>query len=212
MTFNELKDRGEELLLELIANAHQESFGLEFKQKEDPRTSNLSKNDRRNLGAALSASSNADGGVIIFGVGTKKDEGIDVAVEALPIADIGRFEASITSLIGEYLRPENPSIATLAIPSTNENGAGYLAIQIGKSEMRPHMSMAPDHQKYFRRGVDSTRAMDHSEIRDMMMAPREARLSVSLESEGFRVETQLSHQVIDAARQMAARKISARLS
>ncbi|GAB4226037.1 MAG: hypothetical protein Tsb0032_32270 [Kiloniellaceae bacterium] len=185
MIFEDLKARGEAALHELIASSHQEGFGLEFKRKENSETWKLSKQDKRNLGAALSAFSNADGGLVIFGIETKKEDGADVAAKAVPISEISRFKGSVDALIGEYLRPENSNIETFSISSADKQGAGFLAILIGKSEARPHMSMAPDHQKYFRRGVDATRVMDHSEIRDMLLAPREAELGVSWSVDGY---------------------------
>ncbi|WP_193370173.1 AlbA family DNA-binding domain-containing protein [Pelagibius marinus] len=179
MIFDRLKENGEVALQELISESFEEGLGLEFKCKDDPSKPELSKNDRKNLGAVLSGFSNADGGTVVFGIETTKVDGIDVAAGVTPISKIDRFRALVDALIGEILRPENPDIETLAIPAAAGSDSGFLAIRIGKSESRPHMSLAPDHQKYFRRGVDSTRAMDHSQVRDMMLAPKQAQLDVS---------------------------------
>ncbi len=169
-----LLEGGEAALRNLIGRA--ESFELEFKTKENPNNHILSKNDKRNLGKALSGFSNADGGVVVFGIETKRKEHQDSAHELRPIEGITRFKSEVDGRLGELLRPANPSIATYAVPCADNPDRGYLLIDIGRSEFRPHMSMAPDHQKYFRRSVEGTLIMDHSLIRDLMMAPKEARI------------------------------------
>ena len=172
---NRIRAAGEVALKELVGQP--ESFRLEFKSKSDASTPTLSKEDRRNLGAALSGFSNAEGGILIFGIRTRKVGGEDIAQELSPIGNIGSLQNEVDSLLGEYLRPPNPNIDTFAIPSSNNPGNGYLAVFIGRSDNRPHMSMAPGHQKYFRRSVQGTVIMDHGWIRDMMLASREAKLA-----------------------------------
>lgn len=185
MIFEDLKARGSAAISEIVENRLSESMGLEFKRKEKPGDFRLSKLDRRMLGKALSAFSNADGGVLLIGIRTENEDGVDVAISTEPIAEVDRFKNAIDALVGEILRPENPDIETLSVGGIGEDGSGCVAIRIGKSDLRPHMSMAPDHQKYFRRSIDFTRPMDHTEVRDMILAPREARLSVSLATGGF---------------------------
>jgi|GEM_PF-2943913 len=167
-----LRTNGDAALGDLIGLP--ETFQLEFKVKSDASTSSLSKDDKRNLGKALSGFSNADGGILIFGVRTDKVGGEDIATELVPIANVRAFQNEVNSLLGEYLRPANPNIETFAIPSSGDAKLGYLALFIGRSDNRPHMSMAPDHQKYFRRSIQGTIPMDHSLVRDQMLASRDA--------------------------------------
>lgn len=47
-----------------------------------------------------------------------------------------------------------------------------------RSDNRPHMSVTE--RRYFRRGSDGTRVLDHGEIRELMFANREARLEINL--------------------------------
>ena len=170
----ELLDGGEAALEKLIGQT--ETFELEFKTKEQASNHKLSKIDKKNLGKTLSGFSNADGGVVIFGIETEQRDHQDVARKLRPIADIQRFKSEVDGRFGELLRPANPSIESHTIPCATGSNSGYLLIDIGESEFRPHMSMAPDHQKYFRRSVEGTLIMDHSLIRDLMMAPREAHI------------------------------------
>ncbi len=108
-----LLEDGEAGLTNLIGRA--ESIELEFKTKEHPDSQILSKTDKRNLGKALSGFSNADGGVVVFGIETKRKAHQDRAHELRPIADIARFKSEVDGRLGELLRPANPSIATYAV-------------------------------------------------------------------------------------------------
>jgi hypothetical protein len=49
---------------------------------------------------------------------------------------------------------------------------------VPRSDNRPHMSVTE--RRYFRRGSDGTRVLDHGEIRELMFANREARLEINL--------------------------------
>ena len=60
---------GEAALEKLIGQP--ESFELEFKTKEDDRSPSLSKGDKQKIGKELSGFSNADGGVLIYGIATR---------------------------------------------------------------------------------------------------------------------------------------------
>ena len=177
--------RGETAIKELVGRS--ENLNLEFKTKEHPESFTLSKFDKRNIGAALSAFSNADGGVLIYGVKTRRQDQIDVASELCPIAEIARFKSEVHGRLDELIRPANPDVSTHIIQCSEDPDRGYLLVVIGKSDNRPHMSMAPDHAKYFRRSFDRSLVMDHGLIRDLIMAPKEAILTPA-----FRLDSQSS--------------------
>jgi hypothetical protein len=173
-----LIDRGEAAIDELLGQQVPEGQQLEFKQKRNPERPDLSIDDKKGLGESLSALSNAVGGVILFGiVGERGEDGLDYAKEAKPLVHPDAFAAKILSLIPEYLSPPNPDIDVRMIPLSGARGGGVVAVRVGASDGRPHMSLAPDHRKYFLRVQASNQTMVDFQIRDMLRvntAPRVA--------------------------------------
>jgi len=68
----DIQTRGYAALRDLLGNA-EESQSLEFKTKADPTSGKFGKDDKENLGKSLSGLSNAVGGLLIWGIDTKKD-------------------------------------------------------------------------------------------------------------------------------------------
>jgi hypothetical protein len=100
--YEQLVAGGEPAIEQLSAERRQENVSLEFKTKANPGTGEPNKDDRRNLGIALSAFSNSMGGLIVWGVRAEKDDdGVDCASELQPIANIERFKADVTRLISQ---------------------------------------------------------------------------------------------------------------
>lgn len=52
----------------IIDEQQEEYLFLDFKLKTDPRSPNLSKDDKKNYAKALSGFSNTSGGIIIWGI------------------------------------------------------------------------------------------------------------------------------------------------
>jgi len=72
-------------------------------------TGELNREDRENLGVALSAFSNSRGGLIVWGVTARKDDdGVDCATALQPIANIDRFKADVTRLVSQAIRNPSP--------------------------------------------------------------------------------------------------------
>jgi hypothetical protein len=88
-----------------------------------------------------------------------------------PIPNCSRLRGRVTSAIPELLSPQHSGITVDAINDDKDPSAGYLIIYVPRSDFRPHMSMSE--HRYFRRGSDGTRKLEHSEIRDLMLATRE---------------------------------------
>jgi predicted HTH transcriptional regulator len=84
---------------QLIAEAQSESLHLEFKTLSDPSGARITKDDRRMIAKALCGFSNADGGVLILGIETKKVDGLDVATNLAPIENASRFASLLTAAL-----------------------------------------------------------------------------------------------------------------
>jgi Putative DNA-binding domain len=164
--YEQLVAGGEPAIEQLRAERRQENVSLEFKTKANSGTGEPNRDDRRNLGIALSAFSNSMGGLIVWGVRAEKNaDNVDCAIELQPIGEIERFKADVTRLLSQALMPRHEGIFVEAIPAGNPQGAGYLAIYVERSERRPHRCEFVERQ-YFKRTGDSSVAMEHYDIED----------------------------------------------
>jgi predicted HTH transcriptional regulator len=82
---------------------------LEFKRKSNPDRPDLNADDRKNLGESLSAFSNAEDGVVLWGIMDERGaDGLDYAKEPQPLVDPQLIAGKFASLVAEYLSPPNP--------------------------------------------------------------------------------------------------------
>jgi hypothetical protein len=177
--FDWITREGEVAILSLCEENRQENLTLEFKTKDPLKDGELTRTDKKNLGAALSGFSNSVGGLLIWGVDARPgEEGIDCAQDMVPIRSIGKFASDVSGLVTDYLMPPNEAIRVHDVPSDRSEGGGYLMVLVEPSELRPHMSMAPDHHRYYRRSGDRFLPMEHYEIQDMFNRIAPVRLEV----------------------------------
>ena len=170
---------GEQAIQDLCTNRQMEGQQLEFKTKKISKNSGLHGDDKKNLGKSLSAFSNAIGGVLIWGVATSS--GADDEAQAdqpVPISDIAAFARKVESLVSVYLSPPNMDVEVLPIASSAANADGYLAMRIGTSDHRPHMSLAQGHNTYFLRVGGMSLPMADFQVRDMLRINSTPQLSL----------------------------------
>lgn len=172
-----LLDGGVSAFEQLVREQQEEGLYLEFKTLVGTSAGSLTKEDRRLVAKAICGLSNAEGGLLITGIATKKVDGLDTACALQPLADVAALRNRLASAIPEMLNPVPSAIAVDAIPA-DQAGSGFLIVQVPRSPAAPHMSI-PHHQ-YFRRRADSTTVMEHGEVRDQMFAAREADLDLLL--------------------------------
>jgi hypothetical protein len=168
--FEQLKAEGESALEDLCMRNVEEGLHLEFKSKHDPTTSELADSDRKNWGKCLSAFSNAEGGVVVWGIRTGKGAESDFAQDLVAINDPEKFAARLRQLAGEYISPPNDHVEIVPITSEKFAGHGYVVVRIPASTRRPHMSRAREEQRYYRRSLGRTNLMEHYEVVDMLRA------------------------------------------
>ena len=149
----------------LITSKTHESLRLEFKTKSD-QSGDLNKDDKKNLGEALSGFSNSDGGILIFGIETKRDGEGEYASEFKPIYPLSALHSKIESLCSEYVSPSNITIEVTSV--ILQKDTGLIAIKIPRGDNRPYMSMAPNHQRYYKRTHDRFVPMEHYEVVDLV--------------------------------------------
>jgi predicted HTH transcriptional regulator len=164
--FDKLVSGGETAVKELTVQRYLGNVEIEFKTKQNPGHGGLTRDDRKNLGIALSALSNSMGGVLIWGVrAAKNEDGIDCASDLQPIAEIEKFKGEVERALSQALMPRHEDIRIAKIPIQSPPGSGYLLIHVARSERRPHRCEFGEKQ-YFKRIGDSSIAMEHYDIED----------------------------------------------
>lgn len=166
MTFQDFIDEGFGAVERLVFQRAEETHELEFKTKVNPLDLDLHKDDRRALGEAISGFANASGGMLIVGVRTHRPDGVDRAEEIQILKSVDQVLERYRAYVTVCAAPPVAGVQVASIKSSND--AGVIVIDIPKGNSRPHMSMAPSHQKYFRRVSDSFIPMQHYEIDEMM--------------------------------------------
>lgn len=164
--FDQIVDEGSPAIDRLVTERFQENVELEFKTKSNSDTGDLSKDDRKNLGILLSAFANSMGGLIVWGVGARKnDDGVDCANEPIPIKQLEKFKNEIERAISQAVMPRHEGIRVAMVPSAPGSNAGFLLVHVERSERRPHRCEFGEKQ-YFKRSGDSSIAMEHYDIED----------------------------------------------
>jgi Putative DNA-binding domain len=164
--FEKLVSEGEEAINELVAQGYQENVELEFKTKSNASDGELTKEDRKNLGIALSALSNSMGGVLLWGISAAKNgDGVDCASGLRPISEIDKFKSEMERAVSQALMPRHEAIRIAKICQVANPQTGYLTMHIERSERRPHRCEFGEKQ-YFKRIGDSSVAMEHYDIED----------------------------------------------
>jgi Schlafen, AlbA_2 len=161
---------------QLIAEGAEETLHLEFKTLADASGERLTKEDRKLLARAICGMANADGGLVVIGLETKRSDNIDVVTGAKPIGNPDKMRNLLTAAIPEMLSPQHLQVRSYSIKRGDE-GRGFIVIEVPRSDSRPHYSNV--HHQYFRRGSDGTRVLEHSEIRELMFTVREAMLDIN---------------------------------
>lgn len=158
---------------EFVAVGRDEDLQLEFKTVG---RSDLSvAEDRKNFTVALSGFANSSGGIIVWGVVSRKAPGggADGARELRPIDDIRRFVTRLNELTGEVVRPFVDGVRHRAIA---DGASGFAATLVPESDAGPHM--AADN-RYYKRSGDSFYKMEHFDLEDMFGRRRRPRLEIS---------------------------------
>lgn len=145
-----------------------EELDFDCKRKKTPSHGAFEREDRQNLGIALSAFANSMGGLLLWGVEARKDSasGLDLISDFYPIRDIRRFESEARTISAEALMPRIDNVEVAAIEEPIGSGNGYLAMFVARSERRPHRCEIAEVKGYYRRSMSSSRMMEHFEIED----------------------------------------------
>jgi len=157
--FEKLIYFGEDAIDEFIMERQTEELFLDFKQAASDGKSmrSLHPNDRRNLGKAVSAFGNSEGGVLVWGVECSRDLEIgDVAKAKVKVRNVHRFLSWLENAISGCTIPSHNKVRNHII-STDSEGNGFVATYIPKSEIAPLMTTSGS-QIYIRSGSNNVPA------------------------------------------------------
>jgi hypothetical protein len=156
-----------------------ETNHIEFKEKADSRVPDLEKEDKRNFAKALSSFSNAEGGVLLWGIRTRRKDGSDYASSLRPIIGVDIFAERLRSYLIDAVMPQNPGVRIEAVK--NRLGNGFIKCLIPESPMVPHRSMV-DREYWVRLDGRSVR-LEHYLIRDMMLRHANPDLAIGVSTD-----------------------------
>ncbi len=140
--FQKLIYFGEEAIDEYILNSQTEELFLDFKRADSSGKNGLAlhKDDRRNLAKAISGFGNSEGGVLLWGVECSRSVEVgDVAQAKVKVQNVHRFLSWLENAISGCTIPSHNRVRN-HIVSVDENGDGYVATYIPKSEVAPLMT------------------------------------------------------------------------
>ena len=140
--FQKLIYFGEEAIDEYIVNSQTEELFLDFKRADSSGKNGtaLHKDDRRNLAKAISGFGNSEGGVLIWGVECSRNIEVgDVARAKMKVHNVHRFLSWLENAISGCTIPSHNRVRN-HIVSVDENGDGFVATYIPKSEVAPLMT------------------------------------------------------------------------
>jgi hypothetical protein len=158
-----------------IQEKQEEHLTLEFKTVKNAEL--LDKNDKKNFAEALSGFSNSSGGVIVWGIETKKIKGTDYANGVKEIQPLSLFMSRLNQLTGELVKPIVDGVEHRRIRISGDRGIAKTLIP--PSDAGPHMAMG-GLGKYYKRSGDSFYPMEHFDIEDMFGRRRKPTLSLSI--------------------------------
>ncbi len=140
--FQKLIYFGEDAIDEFIINNQTEELFLDFKQavSTGKNFNTLHRDDRKNLAKAISGFGNSEGGVVVWGVECARDTEIgDVAQAKIKVKNVHRFLSWLEGAISGCTIPSHNKVRNHII-SADENGDGFIATYIPKSEITPLMT------------------------------------------------------------------------
>lgn len=142
---------------DLITNEVEESTELEYKSMVKVN------NWKSELAKDVSAMANANGGIIIYGVGEKAINGRSVPKEIVPIPNTEISKDSLSQIISANIQPKIEGIEIMTIPV---NADGVIFVPKIPQSTTAHQNKLT--LKYHKRRNATIEAMEDYEIRDVM--------------------------------------------
>ncbi|MCR8633472.1 helix-turn-helix domain-containing protein [Paenibacillus radicis (ex Xue et al. 2023)] len=178
LLFEKFQLEGYDLIEKMINEKQEEHLFLDFKEKSDSSRPGLSDDDKRNYAKALSGFSNSSGGIIVWGVSTKREKDQpDAASEKKPISHLKKMLTDLNSLISDALIPTNNGIQNIFLVIPGETDVGFIITYVPESDLPPHRAMLKVNN-YITRVGDSFLIMEHHMLADTFGRRQRPKLDV----------------------------------
>ncbi|PPQ47835.1 hypothetical protein C5G87_17120 [Paenibacillus peoriae] len=180
--FTELLEGKYKKIKQMVEEQQEEGLFIDFKEKTTAHFSGVQNDDKKIYAKALSGFSNADGGVLVWGIEARplSKEEPDVAVEMKPIKHLKKFLTDLNSLISDAIVPLNTGIQNIAIfiNDDSQKDEGFIISFVPSSEKPPHRAMCKDN-KYYTRAGDNFILMEHYMLEDAFGRRQKPKLEIS---------------------------------
>lgn len=169
---------GFERIARALESDEEETQHLDFKEhpKFADRSSQSSDKWQQVFGKAASGFANSEGGVLVWGIEAKNRQPLKDA----RIPNVQEFYRELLDLTITILEPKLEGIEHHSILHPDGDGSGYVVSHVPRGDLKPYMSTARDHNKYFFRMSSSTGAMAHDQIRGFFFARSRPELDLFL--------------------------------
>lgn len=147
---------------QLVQDRTKENIYLEFKTKKDSRVPDLDEADARQFSRALSGFANSDGGVMVWGIETDKEE---CACKLKPISSVVDFVARLKKSLINSVQPFVNDVRIEHILESEGATSGYVKVLIPRSEKTPHRGMLAA-REYYRRSTEGFYRLEHFDLED----------------------------------------------
>lgn len=127
----------------------------------------------------LSGFSNSSGGVVIWGVDSRKNErGVDCASGVRLIHDLPLFLARLNELTGSSVSPIVDGVLHRSLTNPENENIGFAATYVPESDSGPHMAKLGE-DRYYKRSGDSFYRLEHFDLEDMFGRRKRPNLMLS---------------------------------
>lgn len=177
--FEQYRSRGIARIEDSLAQLEEEGPHLDFKENRSKsgqvdQRGVLDEHGRKVFAKAMSAFSNAGGGVIVWGLEAKNE----VASTKQPIPNAAAFRLQLEEHTPKLVEPPLDGVEHIAIEDPDQPGAGYVVSYIPDGKIKPHMSTAKGQQTYFLRSGASSMPMPDSAVRAFVTSGARPSLAV----------------------------------
>jgi hypothetical protein len=148
---------------------------LDFKgnpQNDDDLKSHWSK--------SLSAFSNTEGGVLIWGIDARQDPvtKVDAAHDLNLIPNTSQLKSRLNQLLHEATNPPMMGVEIEEFPDPAEGGKGFVVCLIPESEQKPVQAELVKNKPYYHRSGDSSKFINRALLRSLFFPHARSRLTI----------------------------------
>jgi len=163
-----------------VARKQEENLQLEFKTLSTPDLERGE--DKKLLARVVSAFANSSGGLVVWGVETRRgDDGLDRAAALKEVPRVAVLLARLNELDGAAVSPAVLGLRHKVIPSAPDSESGFAVTLVPESESGPHMAKMGD-DRYYKRSGHRRYRMEHFDIADMFGRRLKPRLELTARS------------------------------